>query len=98
MVGYFGIAEALGRPLAPWGHQSPLLREPVVSKSSCTSPTSAASVRTPWQAAGRFYARNQRIVDDSDLVVTFVRPDRTGRTEDTIRRPLRDTRYRHARV
>ena len=42
-----------------------------------------------WQAAERFYARNQRIVDDSDLVIAFVAPDRTGGTEDTIRRAAR---------
>jgi hypothetical protein len=41
-----------------------------------------------WQAAERFYARNQRIVDDADLVIAFVAVDRTGGTEDTIRRAL----------
>ena len=46
-------------------------------------------VRARWQAAERFYARNQRIVDDSDLVIAFVAPDRTGGTEDTIRRAVR---------
>jgi hypothetical protein len=46
-------------------------------------------VRTRWQAAERFYARNQRIADDSDLVIAFVAPDRTGGTEDTIRRAVR---------
>jgi YspA, cpYpsA-related SLOG family len=46
-------------------------------------------VRTRWQAAERFYARNQRIVDDSDMVIAFVAPDRTGGTEDTIRRAVR---------
>jgi predicted Rossmann fold nucleotide-binding protein DprA/Smf involved in DNA uptake len=45
--------------------------------------------RTRWQAAERFYARNQRIVDGSDLVIAFVAPDRTGGTEDTIRRAVR---------
>jgi hypothetical protein len=45
--------------------------------------------RTRWQAAERFYARNQRIVDDADLVIAFVAPDRTGGTEDTIRRAVR---------
>jgi hypothetical protein len=39
--------------------------------------------------ADRYYARNQRIVDDSDLIVAFVAPDRTGGTEDTIRRAKR---------
>jgi hypothetical protein len=41
---------------------------------------------TRWQAADRYYARNQRIVDDSDMIIAFVAPDRTGGTEDTIRR------------
>ena len=45
-------------------------------------------VRARWQAAKRFYALNQRIVDDSDLVIAFVAPDRTGGTEDTIRRAV----------
>jgi cell division ATPase FtsA len=39
-------------------------------------------VRAQWQAAERFYARNQRIVEDSDVVIAFVAPDRTGGTED----------------
>jgi hypothetical protein len=42
-----------------------------------------------WQAADRYYARNQRIVDDSDMVIAFVAPDRRGGTEDTIRRAER---------
>jgi hypothetical protein len=46
-------------------------------------------VRARWQAAERFYARNQRIVDDADLVIAFVAADRTGGTEDTIRRAVR---------
>jgi hypothetical protein len=58
MVGYFGIAEALGRPLAPWGHQSPLLREPVVSKSSCTSPN-LGGVRAHTVASGGTLLRAQ---------------------------------------
>ena len=41
-----------------------------------------------WQAAERFYARNQRIVDDSDRVIAFVAPERTGGTEDAIRRAI----------
>jgi hypothetical protein len=45
-------------------------------------------VRARWQAAERFYARNQRIVDDADLVIAFVAADRTGGTEDAIRRAL----------
>jgi hypothetical protein len=47
------------------------------------------AARTRWQAAERFYARNQRIVDDADMVIAFVAPDRTGGTEDTIRRAIR---------
>ena len=46
-------------------------------------------VHARWQAAERFYARNQRIVDDSDRVIASVAPDRTGGTEDTIRRAVR---------
>jgi hypothetical protein len=46
-------------------------------------------VRARWQAAERYHARNQRIVDDSDLVIAFVAHDRTGGTEDTIRRAVR---------
>jgi hypothetical protein len=42
-----------------------------------------------WQAAERFYARNQRLVDDSDRVIAYVAPERTGGTEDTIRRAVR---------
>ena len=44
---------------------------------------------TRWQASDRYYARNQRIVDDSDMIIAFVAPDRTGGTEDTIRRAVR---------
>jgi hypothetical protein len=45
--------------------------------------------RTRWQATKRYYARNQAIVDDSDRIIAFVAPDRTGGTEDTIRRAKR---------
>jgi hypothetical protein len=44
---------------------------------------------TRWQIADRYYARNQRIVDDSDVIVAFVAQDRKGGTEDTIRRAKR---------
>jgi YspA, cpYpsA-related SLOG family len=44
---------------------------------------------TRWQATKRYYARNQAIVDDSDRIIAFVAPDRTGGTEDTIRRAER---------
>jgi hypothetical protein len=50
-----------------------------------------------WEAAERFYARNQRIVDDSDLVIAFVAPDRAGGTEDTIRRAPRREAGREVR-
>jgi hypothetical protein len=33
---------------------------------------------TRWQRADRYYARNQRIVDDSDVIVAFVAQDRKG--------------------
>jgi hypothetical protein len=42
--------------------------------------------RTRWEATEAFYARNQKIVDDSDELIAFVAPDRKGGTEDTIRR------------
>ena len=48
-----------------------------------------AGVRTRWQAADRFYARNQHLVDDSDRVIAFVAPERRGGTEDAIRRAIR---------
>lgn len=44
---------------------------------------------TRWEATEAFYARNQKIVDDSDELVAFVAPDRKGGTEDTIRRARR---------
>jgi hypothetical protein len=40
-------------------------------------------------ASRRALLRNQRIVDDSDLIIAFIAPDRTGGTEDTIRRAMR---------
>jgi hypothetical protein len=42
-----------------------------------------------WELAQRYQTRNQRIVDDSDRLLAFPAPDRTGGTEDTIRRALR---------
>ena len=41
-------------------------------------------VRVRWQAADRYYARNQRIVGDANTIIAFVAPDRTGGTEDMI--------------
>jgi hypothetical protein len=49
------------------------------------------TVFSRWEAVDRYYARNQRIVDDSDMIVAFVAPDRTGGTEDTIRRAVHAT-------
>ena len=46
-------------------------------------------VRAQWEAAERYYARNQRFVDDADRIIAFPAPDRTGGTENTIRRALR---------
>lgn len=46
-------------------------------------------VRNRGEAARRYYERNQRIVDDCDRVIAFVAADRTGGTEDTIRRARR---------
>jgi hypothetical protein len=48
-----------------------------------------AGVRNRGEASGRYYARNQAIVDDADVVVAFVAPDRKGGTEDTVRRAQR---------
>jgi hypothetical protein len=42
--------------------------------------------KSRWEATERFYARNQRLVDDADVVIAFVSADRKGGTEDTIRR------------
>jgi hypothetical protein len=39
-----------------------------------------------WAATEKFYARNQLIVDDADILVAFVSSDRKGGTEDTIKR------------
>jgi hypothetical protein len=47
------------------------------------------AVCTGWRAIDRYYVRNQAIVDDSDSIIAFVAPDRTGGTEDTIRRAER---------
>lgn len=46
-------------------------------------------VKAYYQAAQRHYDRNQRIIDDCDRVIAFVASDRTGGTEDTIRRAER---------
>jgi len=46
-------------------------------------------VHSRWQTVEHYYARNQRIVDDADRIIAFVAPDRTGGTEDTIRRAVR---------
>jgi YspA, cpYpsA-related SLOG family len=43
-------------------------------------------VKVYYQAAQHHYDRNQRIIDDCDRVIAFVASDRTGGTEDTIRR------------
>ena len=42
-----------------------------------------------WAFAKSYYARNQKIVDDSDSIIAFPAPNRRGGTEDTIRRALR---------
>ena len=46
-------------------------------------------VRTRWRVIDCYYARNQAIVDGSDRIIAFVAPERTGGTEDTIRRAER---------
>jgi hypothetical protein len=48
-----------------------------------------AGVTWRFDAAERYYGRNQRIVDGCDRVIAFAAPDRKGGTEDTIRRALR---------
>lgn len=39
-----------------------------------------------WAFTRAYHARNQAVVDDADRVVALIAPDRTGGTEDTIRR------------
>jgi hypothetical protein len=46
-------------------------------------------VRSRGEVARRHHQRNQRVVDACDCLVAFPAPDRTGGTEDTIRRALR---------
>lgn len=46
-------------------------------------------LRGRWDAAQRYYDRNQAIVDDCDRVVAFPADDRKGGTDDTIRRAMR---------
>ena len=48
-----------------------------------------AGIATRFQATERYYARNQCIVEDCDRLIAFVAPDRSGGTEDTIRRAQR---------
>ena len=48
-----------------------------------------AGVTTRFEATERYYARNERIVEDCDRLIAFVSPDRKGGTEDTIRRAMR---------
>ena len=45
-----------------------------------------AGARNYGDAAGRYHQRNQRIVDTADRIFAFPAADRTGGTEDTIRR------------
>jgi hypothetical protein len=76
MAGYSGNTHALGRPLAPEG-------------SVFRLPHSGLVPGKPRDRSNRYYARNQVIVTDSDRIIAFVAPDRTGGTEDTIRRAER---------
>lgn len=46
-------------------------------------------VRNRGEAAGRYHARNQAVVNDTDRIIAFPSPDRSGGTEDTIRRAQR---------
>ena len=46
-------------------------------------------VRNYGEAARRYHVRNQRIGEYCDRVIAFVVPDRTGGTEDRIRRAQR---------
>ena len=52
-------------------------------------PPDLVGAHTRWQATKRYYARNQAMVNDSDRIIAFVAPERTGGTEDTIRRAER---------
>ncbi len=45
--------------------------------------------RSQGQLTRRYHRRNQLIVDAADEVVALVSPNRTGGTEDTIKRALR---------
>jgi hypothetical protein len=52
-------------------------------------------VHARWQAAKRFHARNQRIVDDSDLIIRIrgARPHRRDRGHDSARRARGNQSY-----
>jgi hypothetical protein len=52
-------------------------------------PPALGGVRCYGEAARAYHDRNQKIVDSADRVIAFPSPDRTGGTEDTIRRALR---------
>ena len=41
-----------------------------------------------YLVARALYERNQRIVDDIDVLIAFVSPERKGETEDTIKKAL----------
>lgn len=47
-----------------------------------------SGVRCRGEAARRYFARNQALVDDSDRIIAFPAADRSGGTEDTIRRAV----------
>jgi hypothetical protein len=55
------------------------------------------AVRSYGDAVRGYYARNQAIVDDCDWVIAFPAADRSGGTEDTIRRALRAGKPVHIR-
>lgn len=52
-------------------------------------PDLLGGLRGRWDAAQRYYDRNQRIVEDCDRLIAFPAPERTGGTEDTIRRAVK---------
>lgn len=42
-------------------------------------------IKDRGDCVNRYYARNKRIAENSEMIVAFVSPDRTGGTENTIK-------------
>lgn len=49
-----------------------------------------AGVKLRFEATKRYYARNQQIADNCDMLVALVSANRKGGTEDTIRRATKN--------